>query len=54
MADVTTNRRPHPFLVALAVVGALALIAVSSVLGLVGLAISKVPGVLAGRMGTPC
>jgi protease IV len=51
MADVPHNRRPHPLLVALAVVGALALIAVGSVLGLVGLTISKAPAVFGRHLG---
>ncbi|MCA2959552.1 MAG: signal peptide peptidase SppA [Silvanigrellales bacterium] len=44
MADVNNARRPHTFFTALAVIGALALLTVGCVLGLVGYAISKAPG----------
>lgn len=51
MADVNTARRPHPFFTALAVIGALALLTVGCVLGLVGYALYKAPGIALGRMG---
>lgn len=53
MADEKIVRRPHPLLVGLAVVGVLTLAAVGSVLAVVGVAISKAPQFLPGRMGGP-
>lgn len=47
--DVSHGRRPHPFLVALAVVGVLALAAAGSVLVVVGLAFKSIPDFTASR-----
>jgi protease-4 len=45
-----TPRRSHPFLVALALVGALTLLLVGSFLALVGFALSKAPSLLSGSV----
>ena len=50
MADTGTNRRSHPFLIALAVVGGLTLTAVIAFMALVGVTISQIPQLFSGRM----
>jgi protease IV len=50
-ADVTGKRRPHPLLVALAVVGVLTLATVGAVLALIGFAISKTTSLIPSSFG---